>query len=81
MKIRLLAFAHVREILGSGELALELTEGARVADAWNALAAEKPELAALASSTRLARNGRIVEAGEELRESDELALLPPSGGG
>lgn len=81
MKVRVLAFARVREILEDGVRSLELKDEACVADAWGVLAAEKPELALLASSTRIAQNGRLVEMGEVLHEGDELALLPPSGGG
>lgn len=40
-----------------------------------------PELVALRASTRIARNGNLVGDGERLNEGDEVALLPPVGGG
>lgn len=77
----MLAFARLRELLASGELTLELAAGARISDAWQRLADGHHALAALRSSTRFARNGRIVSFGEPLADGDELALLPPVGGG
>lgn len=76
-----LAFARAREILGESRLRLRLAPGARAADAWAELVRRAPELAALRDSTRLARNGRIVSAEELLHDGDEVALLPPPGGG
>lgn len=81
LEIAVVAFARVREILGSSHLRLELPAGARAGDVWAELVRRAPELAALTDSTRLARNGRVAEAGETLRDGDEIALLPPPGGG
>ncbi len=81
MTVRVLAFARVREILGSNDSTLTLNDGARVSDAWAAVVERAPALAPLARSTRVARNGEIVSGEEPLQDGDELALLPPSGGG
>lgn len=81
MRVRVLAFARLRELLGGGEHDLELTGPATVADVWNALSAQHADIGALAASTRVARNGRVVTGGEPVGEGDELALLPPVGGG
>jgi molybdopterin converting factor small subunit len=79
--IRVLAFARLRELLAGKDPVLELPEGACVADAWDALTAQCPALAELSASTRFARNGRLTEQNEPLADGDELALLPPVGGG
>jgi molybdopterin converting factor small subunit len=79
--IRVVAFARVREILTVPERILELPEGASVHDAWAALRREYPALAGEASSTRAAINGKLVPFEQRLRNGDELALLPPVGGG
>ena len=79
--VRVLAFAGVRELLGGPQRTLDLAEGARVRDAWSALTVQVPELAALAGSTRIARNGRVGSPDDLLADGDELALLPPVGGG
>lgn len=81
MRVRVLAFARLRELLGSAAHELELAEPATVADVWNALSAQHADIGALAASSRIARNGRVVSRGEQVGEGDELALLPPVGGG
>lgn len=82
MRVRVLAFARVRELLGGGSHELQVEDGASVADVWDALADRYDALAPLAGSTRIARNGRIVsDPGERVENGDELALLPPVGGG
>lgn len=81
MRIRILAFAGLRELFGACEQSLELAAGARVDDAWSALSVEHPELTGLRSSTRVARNGKLASYEDSLADGDELALLPPVGGG
>lgn len=81
MTVHVVPFARLRELLGAPEFALALSERARISDAWGALLERAPALASLRASTRIARNGRIVSGDEPLTDGDELALLPPSGGG
>lgn len=81
MQIRVLAFARLRELLDVAERRLELPANARVQDAWAALVQACPAIAVERSSTRVARNGRVVSFDETLADGDELALLPPVGGG
>ena len=79
--MRVLLFARLREAFGVPERALEFPDGARAGDVWAALLRERPALQALSVSIRIARNGRLVAASEPLGDGDEVALLPPSGGG
>jgi len=81
MTISVLAFARLRELLGFSQTSLLLPDGARVADAWAALADAAPAIAPLRASTRLACNGEVADDARALRDGDELALLPPAGGG
>lgn len=81
MTVRVVAFARVREMLGAAESTVTLADGARASDAWSELARRVPALAALSRSTRVALNGSLVPLDEPLHDGDELALLPPSGGG
>jgi len=81
MRIRLIAFAGLRELLQAPERSLELPDSARIADAWRALADEHPAIESQRGSTRVARNGVIASFEDRLAEGDELALLPPVGGG
>jgi molybdopterin converting factor small subunit len=80
MQVRVVAFAAARELIGSS-LDLALPPEARVRDAWRALERAYPALSAHALSMRLARNGRLATDDEQLNEGDEIAVLPPVGGG
>lgn len=72
----------MRELFDASEFDLEVNEGATLADVWDALRERNPKIDALASSTRMARNGRVVALlNERVADGDEIALLPPVGGG
>ena len=76
----MLAFASVRELLGPPR-EVELPSGATAGALWDNLAKTCQGLPQLAQSTRIARNGRVVRREEALQDGDEIALLPPAGGG
>lgn len=81
MRIHVLAFARLRELLGAPGTTLELPAGARARDAWALLVERVPALDEQRGCTRIARNGALVPFDEALEEGDELAVLPPVGGG
>ncbi|HEX3468451.1 MAG TPA: MoaD/ThiS family protein [Candidatus Elarobacter sp.] len=81
IRVRVLAFARLRELLGFGSRELELADGATLDDVWAQLARGAGELDALLPSTRFARNGALSDIQVALRDGDEVALLPPVGGG
>jgi molybdopterin synthase catalytic subunit len=76
-----LAFARVRELIGSAQLSLELPKGTTLRDCWRVLLERFPSLAPLQNSTRISRNGRIESLDVLVEDRDEIALLPPVGGG
>ncbi|MGC8485957.1 MAG: MoaD/ThiS family protein [Candidatus Baltobacteraceae bacterium] len=78
--VRVLAFARLREFLGeSREVALD--EGATLRDLWAALLVAEPRLNGLEGGMRFACNERLCTDERTLCEGDEIALLPPFGGG
>jgi molybdopterin converting factor small subunit len=79
--VRVLAFARLRELLGFGEREIDLAAHATLDDAWRAVAGAIPEATRLRASTRLARNGVVSDGAVALDDGDEIALLPPVGGG
>jgi molybdopterin converting factor small subunit len=79
--VRVLAFARLRELLGFGERTVGVPSDATIETLWTYLAAAAPGLAGLRASTRFARNGALADAATALHEGDEIALLPPVGGG
>jgi molybdopterin converting factor small subunit len=79
--VRIRSFAQLRELLGS-EIELHVRRGATLADLWTELCGRSPGIADFASTTRIARNGRVAALlEEEVADGDEIALLPPVGGG
>ncbi len=81
MTIRIAAFARIREIVGHAESQRAVPGAPTAGDVWRSLAAEFPALEELRASTRMLRNGTLVDAAAALADGDELALLPPFGGG
>ncbi|MBV8601533.1 MAG: MoaD/ThiS family protein [Candidatus Eremiobacteraeota bacterium] len=79
--IRVLAFGRIRELLGFGEREFGVVDAATVGGLRQRLEGDAPELATLRDSTRVARNGALVGDDERLRDGDEVAFLPPVGGG
>jgi len=80
MKIRLLFFAVLRDIVGKSEADVEVAEGTRAADLWEQLRAKHRQLAAYAQPMT-AVNESYVRPDEVLREGDEVAFIPPVAGG
>ncbi len=81
MTVRIAAFARIGEILHSGAFDLNVGRDATAGTAWQTLCANFADLGPLRASTRLVVNGELAHDGTPLHEGDELALLPPFGGG
>jgi len=80
MRVRVLAFARLRELLGFGQEDVEIGAGATVDGLWAQLMPDAQPGTALRASTRFARNGTVVDGTTRLNDGDEVALLPPVGG-
>jgi molybdopterin converting factor subunit 1 len=76
MQVRIQLFAGLRERAGASEVALELPEGARVADALAQLRYVTGDLPVV-----MAVNQEYADAQALLATGDELALIPPVSGG
>jgi molybdopterin converting factor subunit 1 len=82
MKVQVLYFAAVRELVGVSEEGLELPPDVTTVGAFaQFLERARPVLAARMASVRIARNETFAAAGEALAEGDVLALIPPVAGG
>lgn len=83
MMLQVRLFAVLRERAGHDTLEIELAEGATVAEAMRALAAESEPLAAAleAMPVVMAVNRSYAGAETRLAAGDELALIPPVSGG
>jgi len=81
MRIEVLCFAMVREIVGQPSWPLELPAGATAETAAAAIAALHPGLLPLLPRVRFAVNEEFSPGATALREGDRLALIPPVSGG
>jgi len=81
MRVKLLYFAVLRDIVGTTEADVTLPSGARPRDVWSALRAEHRELAGYDEPPLTAVNESYASPDVELREGDELAFIPPVAGG
>jgi molybdopterin synthase catalytic subunit len=70
-------FAGLREQAGTGELVLDVPEGATVATIWPALGLDNAEPPGLLYAV----NRDYAERERSLAEGDEVALIPPVSGG
>lgn len=80
MQIQVRFWGVARRLAGGERLCLELAEGARVAEAAAALG-RIGELAQELPRCAFALGDTLVPRSHALGEGDELAVLPPVGGG
>ena len=81
MKIRLLLFAVLKDLAGTGERELDVPEGTRPIDLWNQLRAEHASLSPYDRPPFTAVNEEYVSAEVALANGDEVAFIPPVSGG
>jgi MoaE-MoaD fusion protein len=81
VKIRVRLFASFREAAGGGTLSWDTPEGSTVSDVVAALREAYPRLGPAAEKALLAVNQEYVSGDAQLRDGDELALIPPVSGG
>jgi len=81
MKVRVRLFAALREAIGATQLEQELPPGAKVQDLMDLLARQYPALRSPMSAVRAAVNRQYASLQAELQDGDEVALVPPVGGG
>jgi molybdopterin converting factor subunit 1 len=81
MRVTVRLFARLRELVGAGDLAIEVPAEATVAEVWAALVAAHPEAAAYARSMSCAVNLDYAKMTAPVHDGDEVAFLPPVSGG
>lgn len=82
MKIQVLYFAAVRDLVGVAEEALALPPGVGTIGALSThLAAVHPTLEGRLEAVRFARNEEFARSDEPLADGDVIALIPPVAGG
>ncbi len=81
MRVNVKLFARLRELVGSGELAIDAPEGAIVRDVWQAVVQAHPSAAVYERSMSCAVNLDYARMTTPVSEGDEVAFLPPVSGG
>lgn len=81
MKIKVLLFAKLREIVGKESVDLELPERTTALGALEALFEDKKQVEQMREYLLFAINQSYARPDAILKEADELALIPPMAGG
>ena len=81
MRVKVLFFGMLRDIVGSAEELLNVSEGAQLSNIFDHYAGRFPRLREMASSIVLARNHEFSPVSARVSEGDEVAFLPPVSGG
>jgi len=81
MRVTVLAFARLRDLLGSPRLVRDVPPGATVEGVWQAVAAEFPTAAPYRAALSAAVNARYAKFTAPVADGDEVAFLPPVSGG
>src|SRR5260370_37422934 len=81
MRVRVLFFGQLKEIVGRGEDYAELMDGARLEDLFASYGQRYPKLAGFRHSLVAAVNQSLVDWASPLAMGDEVAFLPPVSGG
>lgn len=74
-------FASVREIVGVGELVVDLPEGSTLIQLVSRLQSQFPRLQVMAGSLLFSVNREYASTDKRLAAGDEVALIPPISGG
>ena len=81
MKVAVQFFAEFRRVTGTDRLELEMAEHATVGDVVEAARSKFPLLRKYGRSTLVSKGLEFAAPDEEVREGDEISLMPPVMGG
>ena len=81
MIVEVRLFARARELIGSDSVALDLPQGATVAELRTRLSGEFPRIRPIAPSLLVAVGNDYVSDSTPLVEDDQVVCFPPVSGG
>jgi MoaE-MoaD fusion protein len=81
MRIRVLLFGQLKDIVGKSEEAIELPQQATVSTLMSRYGQQYPNFRGLAGSIACSVNEEYAAASTPLHDGDEVGLLPPVSGG
>jgi MoaE-MoaD fusion protein len=81
VRIRVLFFGQLKDIVGRAEESLEVADGSSLDTVFQTYCARFPRMKDLAKSVVLARNHQFSPNSTPVSDNDEIAFLPPVSGG
>ncbi len=81
MQVRVVYLGMLKDIAGRGKEVMEVAEGTRLGDLFARLEQGIPKLQDFRGAIALAVNYEYSSSSAELRDNDEVALIPPVSGG
>ncbi len=81
MKVHLRFFSMYRDVVGKTSLSIQMPENSTLNELIEELITKFPRLRAYKDTIILAVNRDFADLGTKLKDGDEVALMPPVGGG
>jgi len=81
VKVKVLLFARLRELVGGEAVELELPEGATVGEIWGTLQDRAPALRAYPGPPLMAVDQDYARPETVVSDGEEVAFFPPVSGG
>jgi len=81
VRVKVLFFGMLKDIVGRAEDHIDVDAGARLESVFDRYAGQFPRIGELASSIVLACNHQFCDRSTAIHEGDEIAFLPPVSGG
>jgi len=81
MKVRVQFYAQLRDLIGTRELEIDLSEGATVGDLIEAIYAQQPVLRSHDKSILIGSGVEFVDRNHKLKPNEAIAIMPPVQGG
>lgn len=81
ISLSMLYFAMFREQTGKSSDQIQVPAGTKAGDVFDLVTASYPALAGMRNSTLVMINEEYAEPDQELKDGDEVALIPPVSGG
>ena len=81
MKVRVKCFATAREIIGAGELLIDVPDGSTLTHLFDQIRRQFPKMEGLAGSLLFSVNREYAPLDKRLAPDDEVAFIPPVSGG
>jgi molybdopterin synthase sulfur carrier subunit len=81
MKIHVQFYAQLRDLIGTRELKVDLSEGATVRELLDQIYAKQPALRSHDKSILIGAGLEFVDRNHKLKPGEEIAIMPPVQGG